>query len=133
MVDGGGVESEMDIRTPLMVNGAGVSSSTAANERIIVSILRDHFFGNFPNKILCGVVVDPEDPLNIDLTSTKGLIQGMLNPTLLKANKLTTPRNFSMYCGILVYDVHVRSYTARVCKKNKTPNYYSREKEVNRG
>ncbi|XP_026413673.1 metal tolerance protein 4-like isoform X1 [Papaver somniferum] len=76
MVDGGGVESEMDIRTPLMVNGAGVSSSNAANERIIVSILRDDFFGNLPNKILCGVVVDPEDPLSIDLTSTKGLIQG---------------------------------------------------------
>ncbi|OVA03146.1 hypothetical protein BVC80_733g6 [Macleaya cordata] len=71
---GGGGEyssSEMDVRTPLM---EGSRSTGVESDRILVSILRGDFFEKLPNKVLCGVV-DPEDPLNIDLSSTKGLMR----------------------------------------------------------
>ena len=60
----------MEVETPLLRNGG-------KHNDILVNSLRCDFFSKLPQKVKYGV--DPEAPFEIDLSKTKGLIEGKLD------------------------------------------------------
>lgn len=65
----------MDVKTPLLLN-----EDPLRNEKhndILVNSLRCNFFSKLPQKVKYGI--DPEAPFEIDISKTKGLIEGKLD------------------------------------------------------
>ncbi|KAK1393226.1 Metal tolerance protein 4 [Heracleum sosnowskyi] len=62
----------MDVKTPLLLNEDPLCNKK--HNDILVNSLRCNFFSKLPQKVKYGI--DPEAPFEIDLSKTKGLIEG---------------------------------------------------------
>ncbi|KAI7736999.1 hypothetical protein M8C21_005412 [Ambrosia artemisiifolia] len=63
----------MDTKTPLLLS-EGDSKHVRRHRRTSVTSLRGDFLSKLPEKVRCGL--DPEAPLQVDLSKTTGLIEG---------------------------------------------------------
>nr|XP_043633963.1 metal tolerance protein 4 [Erigeron canadensis] len=63
----------MDTKTPLL-SSEGDSKHIRRNRRTSVTSLRGDFVSKLPEKVRC--VLDPEEPFQVDLSKTTGLIEG---------------------------------------------------------
>lgn len=66
---------KMDVKTPLLLNEDPLRHEK--HNDILANSLRCDFFSNLPQKVRYGI--DPEAPFEIDISKTKGLMEGKLD------------------------------------------------------